>query len=151
LSGKVIESRKAIANEFPDYEGNFALTDFLKRNRENPVPIGQPPICPDAAKRLQMHVDCALSLLRQAPTQVAAEEVFYTYQITAFVLAKLKQANVATGYVLGSAVPLFRNQHDAIKRAFAHATTTLTFPADPFNFDDPNFLKRIRPPGSKSI
>jgi hypothetical protein len=120
VAGRVIESRKAFATEFPDSEGTFALTEFLKRNRENPVPIGQAPICPEAVKRLQIHVDCAVSLLRQAPTQVAAEEAFFAYQVTAFVLAKLKQANVAAGYVVSSAVPLLRNQHDALRRAFTH-------------------------------
>jgi hypothetical protein len=66
-----------------------------------------------------------------------------------FVLAKLKQGNITIGYVVGSAVPLFGNQHEAIKRAFAYVTTTLSFPGEPFNFDDQNFLKRIRPSGSQ--
>jgi hypothetical protein len=149
--GRVIQSRKAFAVDFPDYEGNFALTDFLKRNRENPVPVGTPPICVEAAKKLQIHVDATVSLLREVPTQGVAEEAFFAYQVTAFVLAKLKQANVATAYVGSSAVPLFRNQHDALKRAFSRVTTSLSFPAEPFNFDDPNFLKRIRPPASRSI
>jgi AP2-associated kinase len=149
--GRVIESRKALAIEFPDYEGNFGLTDFLKRNRENPVPIGQPPISSEAAKKLQAHVDVAVALVRKAPNQVSAEEAFYAYQITAFVLAKLKQANIATSYIDNSAVPLFRNQHGSLKRAFSLASITLPFPAEPFNFNDPTFLKRIRPPTSRSL
>jgi hypothetical protein len=150
--GKVLDSRKVLAAHFPQFEGNFALTAFLKEHRDAPVPIRQPPICGDSAKQLQSHVDIALQLLRHIPSPVAAEEAFLAYQVTAFVFARLQQAGVAVGWITNSAVPLFKAQHEHIKRAFANVTgSPLHFPAAPFNFQDPNFLKRIRPPPSRSL
>ena len=144
-------SRRTFSNNFPQYEGNFALTEFLRAHKDNPVPIGKPPICTEAAKELLSHIDKALTLLRQAPSKASGEEAFYVYQVTAFVLAKLKQAKINEGYVVNTAIPLFRNMHDQLKRAFANVKPAMNFPAEPFNFDDPNFLKRIRPPASKSV
>lgn len=147
----VFVSRRTFSSNFPQYEGNFGLMEFLRAHKDNPVPIGKPPICTEAAKELLSHLDKALALLRQAPSKAAGEEAFYAYQVTAFVLAKLKQAKINEGYVDSTAIPLFRNMHDQLKRAFTNVKPAMNFPAEAFNFDDPNFLKRIRPPASKSI
>lgn len=145
----VLVSRKSFMNQFPMYEGNFALTNFLRANRAKPVPIGQPPICVDAVKLLLEHIDLVISLMRCAPNDDAADEAYESYQVTAFLLARLKVAKIKEGYTVSTAIPRFRNQHGQLKRAFSNVKLNVNFPADPFDFNDENFLKRIRPPQSK--
>lgn len=145
----LLASRKSFMNTFPMFEGNFALTNFLRANRANPVPIGQPPICVDAVKSLLEHIDLAIALMRCAPNEDAAEEAYESYQVTAFLLARLKVAKVKEGYTVSTAIPRFRNQHGQLKRAFSNVNLQIRFPPEPFDFNDDNFLKRIRPPQSK--
>ncbi|KAH0795273.1 CAMK family protein kinase [Histomonas meleagridis] len=147
----IFESRKQITTNYPQFEGNFALTNFMLQHKANPIPIGQPPICIDSVKLFMDHIDKVISLLRKQPTEEVAHEAFIAYQVTAYMLAKLKQFKVNEGFIVNSEIPRFGNQQDQIKRAIANGGLKTKFPQEPFNFNDPNFLKKIRPPASKSI
>ena len=147
----VIESRRYLHSNFPQFEGNFALTCFMRLHKANPVPIGQPPVCTESAKELLDHLSKVISLVRVSPTTIPAEEALLAYQVTAYVLAKLKQFKVNEGYIVNSAIPLFKNQYNQLKRAFSFVKPPMNFPEQPFDFNDNNFLTRIRPPQSKKI
>ncbi|OHT13021.1 hypothetical protein TRFO_03429 [Tritrichomonas foetus] len=149
--GDVFASRRELSGKFPQFEGNFSITNFLRQHKENPVPIGQPPVCPESAKMLLSHIENVVSYVRASPTQVAGEEALISYQVTAYVLAKLKQFRINEGYIVNTAIPFFQNQYNQLKRAFTFIKPPMKFPPEPFNFNDENFLKRIRPPQPKSL
>ena len=149
--GSVIESRKSFTSKFPQFDGNFSLTNFLLLHKTNPVPIGQPPICVEAVNELQNHIDQVITLLRKQPCEIAGKEIFISYQITAFLLAKLKQFKINESYVVNISIPRFQNQFSQIQRAIANSNLKIAFPNEQFNFSDQTFLKKIRPPAIKKL
>ncbi|KAK8837717.1 BMP-2-inducible protein kinase [Tritrichomonas musculus] len=151
--GPVILSRKSFHKHFPQFEGNFALTSFLKKNKESQTPakVGDPPICVDAVKELLSHLDTVITLLRAVPKKEIADEAFFCYQVTAYLLARLKAFSIKEGYTVETAIPMFKNFHSQFKKAFTLVKEQINFPQEPFDFNDETFLKRIRPPTSKTL
>lgn len=151
--GPAISSRKTFHKHFPQFEGNFALTAFMKQNKENqkPVNAGDPPICVDAVKDLLIHLDNVLTLLRAVPKKEIGDEAYFCYQVTAYILARLKANNIKEGYTVETAIPMFKNFHTQFKKAFTLVKPAMNFPQEPFDFNDDKFLKRIRPPTSKTL
>lgn len=144
----LIDGRVTLHSEFPQFEGNFSVNTYAK---EHPVKPGEGPFVIDSVKMLQAHLTKAIQALALRPEEDVAAECFFCYQVTAFIMAKLKQGGINVGFMTASSIPLLRNQHGQIKRALTRLKTQPPFPAEPFNFDDENFLKRIRSPASKSL
>lgn len=144
----LIDGRVTLHSEFPQFEGNFSVNTYAK---EHPVKPGEGPFVIDSVKMLQAHLTKAIQALALRPEEDVAAECFFCYQVTAFIMAKLKQGGINVGFMTASSIPLLKNQHGQIKRALTRLKTQPPFPAEPFNFDDENFLKRIRSPASKSL
>jgi hypothetical protein len=146
----LLENHRNFSQHFPQFEGNFALGVFMQENRAHPPPVGQPPVCPEAVKEILSIITSAIAAVRIIQAKDLAEEAFFAYQITAYLLAKLKQFKVNEGYINSTSIPLFTNQHSQLKRAFERFTEKIPFPAEPFDFNNQDFLKRIRPPASRA-
>ena len=145
---ELVDSRVTLQAEFPHFEGNFSVNTFVK---DHGMKVGEAPFIIDSVKKLQGHLTKAIQALSVKAEEEVAAECFFCYQVTAFIMAKLKQNGVNVGFLTASSIPLLRNHHGQIKRALARLGTQPPFPREPFDFDDENFLKRIRSPGAKSF
>ena len=145
----LVDSHRSFAASFPQFEGNFSLGAFMAANRAHPPPVGHPPISADVAKALTHMVGDAVAACRACHVREVGEHAFCLYQATAYVLAKLTVFKVNPGYVSGTLVPQLRNHHSQLKRALE--PMGVQFPAEPFDFESQDFLKRIRAPASKAL
>ena len=146
-----IEQRKKFALAYSQFEGNFSLSEFTKLNKACPPPPGEPPICLDAVKQLQQAMDVLIFAFREKPSKLLQDEALSLYQIIAYIIAKLVQFNISKGYVQSTIIPAYRNQHNNLKKAFDGSKLQINFPTASFNFDDPNIIKRLRPPAAKIL
>jgi hypothetical protein len=64
------------------------------------------------------------------------------------VIAKFKQFQISVAFLEATTIPVTKNHHWLLKKAFARSGTKVQFPAEPFNFDDQMIQKRLRPPPS---
>ena len=147
----VFDQHKEFSRQYPQFEGNFALGAFMQANRAHPPPVGHAPVSADVAKHLLSFISTTIAAVRVIRKKPVAEEAFFAYQITAYILAKLKQFKVNEGYINSTSIPLFTNHHSQLKRAFSQFQEKIPFPESPFDFNSADFLKRIRPPASKPL
>jgi hypothetical protein len=140
--------RKAFAEQYPMFEGNFSLAEFTKQNRASPPPPGTPPLDVKVVQGLQQLLDCLLIAFRREPTPLLAEEARNLYQAAAFIIAKLKLFQFKTGFLDTTTIPITRNHHLLVRKAFDQSGVKVDFPSEPFNFDDQMIQKRLRPPQS---
>jgi hypothetical protein len=143
-----IAKRKVFATNYPMFEGNFSLSEFTKQNKAAPPPPGTPPIDVKVVQGLQQILDSLLIAFRNTPSQLLAEEGIAVYQAASYIIAKLKQFQIKTVFLDTTTIPMSRNHHALLKRAFEQSGLKINFPAEPFNFDDPVIQKRLRPPAS---
>lgn len=145
----LIEARKNFSSHYTQYEGNYALGAFMIANKAKPPPVGQPPICQDAVKEILSTITACVGALRVIAHHDLAEEAFCAYQVAAYCIAKLKQFKVNEGYIDAVPVPALKNLHGLLKRIFDAMPEKIPFPAEPFDFGNAEFLKKIRAPASK--
>jgi len=148
---ELLSIKKFFSNEYPEYEGNYSLNSFSKERKDNPPPMGTKPVCADAVKNLLSIILASVAALREKPIKEISEEAFFAYQATAYLIAKLKIFQVNIGYIQNSALPLINNHHSKLKAIFDSLPEKMPFPDQPFNFDNEDFLKRIRLPSPKAL
>lgn len=141
-----LQARKVFASQYPMFEGNFSLSEFTKNNKANPPPPGSPPVALEVAQELQKVLDSLLKAFRAAPNQVLGEECIGVYQATSYIIAKLKLFKIKTTFLDTITIPVTKNHHSLLKRAFDQSGMKFSFPTEPFNFDDPMIQKRLRAP-----
>ena len=128
----------------------FDLTN--KANKANPPPVGSPPICVEAVKMLQNSLDACIEAFRIKPSKILVDQSLCIYQACAYVIAKLKQFNKNISFLTTTTIPLYINLHNQLKSAFVKANLNVPqMPNQPFNFDDPMILKRLRAPPANNI
>ncbi|OHT01043.1 CAMK family protein kinase [Tritrichomonas foetus] len=144
-----LELRKSFCNSYPMFEGNFSLFEFTQVHKNSPPPPGNPPVSLDVVKMLQKLLDYFLKAFRSSPSRLLAEDGYDTYQVSSYLIAKLKQFKLQPGFVETTTIPLYKNLHMLILKEFEKSGLNIPFPKEPFNFDDPVILKRLRAPQHK--
>lgn len=144
-------SRKDFAIKYPMFEGNFSLAEFTKNNKGNPPPLGEPPVSINVVRDLESLLDLLLIALRSNPSNILAMNGVSIYQASSYVIAKMKQFKINLSFLETNIIPLNKNQHMLLKKAFEQAELNIPFPSDPFNYNDPMIIKRLRPPQSRNI
>ncbi|KAH0788903.1 CAMK family protein kinase [Histomonas meleagridis] len=146
-----LKERSLFSKRFPMFEGNFSLSEFTKQNKEKPPPVGTPPISLDVVRSLQNLLEVLLKAFYSHPTQILALNGVSLYQASSYVIAKMKQFKVNLSFLETTIIPLNRNQHMLLKKAFEQAAMNVQFPAEPFDYNDPVIIKRLRAPQAKCI
>jgi hypothetical protein len=129
-------------------EGNYSLTEFTRLNRAAPPPPGTPPIDLKVVQGLQKLMDTLLVAFRTKPSQLLADHTVCLYQISLYLIAKLKQFQITVAFLETTTTPVTKNYHWLLKKAFEQSGMKVQFPAEPFNFDDQMIQNRLRPPPS---
>lgn len=142
-------SRKEFAIKYPMFEGNFSLAEFTKNNKDNPPPVGEPPVSIGVLWDFGTMLDSLLIALRASPTLILAMNGVSIYQASSYVIAKMKQFRVNLSFLETSIIPLNKNHHTLLKKAFQQAELNIAFPSEPFNYNDPMIIKRLRAPQSR--
>lgn len=147
-----LEQRKIFCIEFNMFEGNFSLYDFTQQNRSNPPPPGNPPVSLEVVKLFSELLNAFLKAFRDRPqSQLLADDGYDAFQAYSYIVAKLKQFKVQIGYVESTVIPMYNNIHKRMLHSYEQSGLPNKFPKEPFNFDDPVILKRLRPPQHKDI
>lgn len=131
---------------YPMFEGNFSLNDYTTKNKANLPPPGLPPISLEVVQKLEKTLDALLVALRARPCQILAEEGSRIYQIMSYIIAKLKQFKVNTAFLDTTTIPTSQHYHGLLQRAFQMSGLKVSFPAETFNYDDPETQRKLRPP-----
>jgi hypothetical protein len=118
------------------FEGNYSLTEFTRLNRATPHPPGRPPIDLKVVQGLQKLMDALLVAFRTKPSQLLADHAVCLYQISSYVIAKLKQFQITVAFLETTTIPVTKNHHWLLMKVFEQLGMKMQFPAEPFNFDD---------------
>lgn len=146
------ELRKSFAFDFPQFEGNFSLVLFAKKNKSSPPPIGQPPICLDTLNRLMDIIEVSIQLAGDyVDNTYVAESAFFSYQISAYITAKLIMRDCQKEHVIGDRVPMLASYHLKLKECFSTYKSKIPFPDKPFDFNDSTVLRNLRSPSTISL
>jgi hypothetical protein len=95
---------------------------------------------------LQKLMDALVVAFRTKPSQLLADHAVFLYQISSYMIAKLKQFQIIGAFLETTNIPVTNNHHWLLKRAFEQSGMKVQFPTEPFNFDDQMIQKRVRPP-----
>lgn len=144
------EFRKQFSIIFPQFEGNFSLTDFFKSNSSAPPPPGSPPLCTEALKLLQNGMDSLISIMRSFFSRVLIDESLSLYQIISYIIAKLILFNISTQFLQTVSIPLLKNQHRKLKNIFDSTKCGVSLPESTFDFTDREIITKIRSPPHKT-
>ena len=146
---KLIEAHKVLSSKFPEFEGNYSLSKWAK-TVQNYV-IGQPPICFDSIPLFRNIISANIEAFKSYPLKEIAYDSFYSYQILCFIISKLKLNNINLINLNQVIIPNLKSLHLQLKRLFDKLNEPNKFPKDFYNFDDDEFLQKIKFPSSQSL
>ena len=146
-----LAERQAFSIAFPMFEGNFSISDFTREHKASPPTPGQsPPVTVPVIRKLLSIFEVFLKIFDKNPSQTLADDVVDLYRASCYVIAKLRQFKIEPETVESLRNSLSDN-FALVKTALQNARLRTNFPAEEFNFDDYNSLRRLRTPHHKNI
>ena len=146
-----LEARKTFCISYTMFEGNYSLHEFTEANRSSPPAPGNPPVSVNVVKMLHKILDLFVKAMRSEPSKVLAEDGYDGFQATSYIIAKLKQFKIQVEYINSTIIPFYKNLHGLMLKVYEQFQIGINFPKEPFNFEDPIVIKRLRAPQHKNV